>query len=376
VHTTSEMHTSVSYDNRFFLKVYRKVDKGLNPDVEITRYLSEEIHYPHTTKYAGGIEWNLGSSFFQLAMMEMLEENHGDGHRYMLERIANYIERILARDRKVLSSYPKLGSLTRPVAFEELSDELKEFVGSNAAEMARLMGERTAEVHLTLARNIAREFAPEEFSLHYQRSLFSSFTSLVRETWQNIEKKNGELPAHLQDEIKTFGSKRETILTQLKRIYSKKFDVQKIRIHGNFGLSHILLTGKDIILHDFGGTPTKAYSERRLKRSPLRDVVAMIHSFYSVAYEGFLSTTHAQNEQIKSLLPFADFWAHYMANFFMRAYLEKVKSQNFIPDSEEDFEVMLETFQLENSLHFFNQELNHHPQKAVIPLRIIQAILE
>ena len=375
IHTTSDMHTSISYDNRFFLKVYRKVDKGVNPDVEITQYLSEELRYPHSTTYVGGIEWRLGTSFYQLAMLEMLEENHGDGHLYMQERINNYIERILARDRSVLTAYPRLGSLLHPVAFEELSSDLQEFVGANAADMARLMGERTAEVHIALASGFNKDFAPEEFSLHYQRSLFSSFTSLVRETWQTIGKLNSEVPEELKTEIQSLSGEREKILALLKRIYSKKLDVQKIRVHGNFGLSHILLTGKDIMLHDFGGNPTKAFSERRLKRSCLRDVAAMIRSFYYVAYEGFLTTTHVQNEQIPEILPFADFWAHYITGFFMRAYLEKIKGHNFIPDSQEDFEVMLQTYLLENSLYHLNLELNQQPKRAIIPLHILRTVI-
>jgi maltose alpha-D-glucosyltransferase/alpha-amylase len=375
VHTTSEMHTSISYDNKFFLKIYRRVDKGLNPDVEITRYLSEEKAYPNTTKYMGDFEWRLGNTFVQLGMVEMLEENHGDGHRYMLERIANYIERILARDRTALAAYPMLGTLIHPIAFDELSDELREFVGSNAAELARLIGERTAEVHLALANDISKEFAPEEFSLHYQRSLFSSFTSLVRETWQTISRKSHTLPEPVQADVQDLSRKREMILNLLKRIYRKKLDVQKIRTHGNYGLTHILLTGKDIIIHDFGGNPAKAYSERRLKRSPMRDVAAMIRSFYYVAYEGFLSTSHVQNGEIEDLLPFAEFWAHYMSNFFMKAYLDKVKGHNFLPDTQEDFEVLLQTFLLENSLYYLNLELEQNPRRAVIPLRIIQSIV-
>jgi maltose alpha-D-glucosyltransferase/alpha-amylase len=119
-----------------------------------------------------------------------------------------------------------------------------------------------------------------------------------------------------------------------------------------------------------------AYSERRLKRSPLRDVAAMIRSFYNVAYEGFLNTTHVQTEEISELLPFADFWAHYMSHFFLKAYMEKVKDGQFIPSEKEDFEVLIQTFVLENALHYFNLELARQPERALIPLRIIQTILE
>jgi maltose alpha-D-glucosyltransferase/alpha-amylase len=374
VHATSEMHTAITYNNQFFLKMYRKVDIGIHPDVELTRFLTDTK--VHTTKYAGDIEWRLNSGNFHLGMLERLEENHGDGHHYMLERIANFIERIQARDRVTTSAYAKKGSLTTPVSFEELEDNIKEFIGGNAADLARLAGLRLAQIHKALANGIEKEFLPEEFSLHYQRSLFSSMTSLVREMGQVIDKKGKSLPPEISDDVKALNNKKEVLLNTFRRIYSKKFDVLKIRTHGNLGLSHILLTGKDIVLHDFGGNPLKPYSERRLKRSPLLDVAAMIRSFYYVAYEGFLSSAQMQTEEQTTLLPFADFWAHYMSSFFMKAYLEEINGSAFIPDNVKDFEVLIQTFLLENALHWFNYEVTHRPQRAVIPLRIIQTIVE
>ncbi len=90
---TSEMHTAIAYDNQYFLKLYRKVDKGAHPDVEITRFLTKAN--VHISKYSGTIEWHLNNSTYVLGMLEKLEENHGDGHHFMLERLANFIERIL-----------------------------------------------------------------------------------------------------------------------------------------------------------------------------------------------------------------------------------------------------------------------------------------
>jgi maltose alpha-D-glucosyltransferase/alpha-amylase len=374
VFATTEMHTAITYDNQFLLKIYRKVDKGVHPDVEITRYLTGTDAY--VSKYAGTIEWQLQDSVFILAMLEKQEENHGNGHQYMLERLANYMERILARNRPVIAAYPKKGTLTKPVSFEELEFELKEFVGGNAAEMARLAGKRLAEVHKALAANMEKEFLPEEFSLHYQRSLFSGMSSVVREMGQAIEKNIDNLPPEITEDVKVLGNKKQQLLTTLRRVYTKKFDVLKIRIHGNFGLSHILLTGRDIVLHDFGGNPLKPYSERRLKRSPLRDVSAMIRSFYYVAYEEFLSSSQVQQGEQNSLLSFADFWVHYMSGFFMRAYLDEIKGSGFIPEDQADFEVLIQTYLLENALHWFNYEVAHRPQRAVIPLRIIQTIIE
>jgi maltose alpha-D-glucosyltransferase / alpha-amylase len=200
-------------------------------------------------------------------------------------------------------------------------------------------------------------------------------TSLVREMGQIVEKKIDQVPDTIRQEVKAIAEKREALLNTLKKIYSKKFDIKKIRTHGNLGLSHILLTGRDLVIHDFGGNPLKPFSERRLKRSPLRDAAAMIRSFYYVAYEGFLTSAHMQNEEQQELLPFADFWAHYMSNFFMKAYLDEAADVGFVPEQKEDFEIIIESFLLENALHWFNYELAHRPERVVIPLRIIQTIV-
>ncbi|RPD47341.1 maltose alpha-D-glucosyltransferase [Paracnuella aquatica] len=374
VHTTSELHTAIIYNNRYFLKVYRRVDRGMHPDVEITRFLT--THAPNlTTKYAGSMVWHLGQTEFYLGMLEHLEENHGDGHRYMLERIANLIERILARDRSMLAAYPQLGTLSDPVGFDELPENIKEFLGTNASDVARNVGYGLGNIHKTLASSTEPSFVPEEFSLHYQRSLFSSMTSLVRETVQAIQKSTG-LPADLQAEVEALAGQREELLERLRRIYSKKFDVAKIRIHGNLGLSHILLTGKDLVIHDFGGNPMRPYSERILKRSPLRDVATMIRSFYYVAYEGFLTSSHIPVEEQSSLLAFADFWTHYMSNFLLKAYITETTGSGFFPEEKAEFDILIQTFLLENALQWFNFEMAHRPERVIIPLRIIQSIMK
>jgi maltose alpha-D-glucosyltransferase / alpha-amylase len=340
----------------------------------LTKYLSAQQE-GLTTRYAGSVEWHLGSYTYNLAMLEKLEENHGDGYHYMRDRIANYIERILARDRKVVSSYAREGSWTDPVSFESLDEERKEFIGSNAADVARLAGVKLAKIHKALAESTAPGFASEEFSLHYQRSLFSSMTSLVRETMQHIQKHRGRSPQYLHKDLDDLVAQREYLLSTLKKIYGKKYDVLKTRIHGNISLRSILLTGKDLLIHNFGGKPDRPFSEWRLKRSPLRDVAGMIYSFYYVASEGFIHSSQVLPEEQQSMMPFADLWAHYMSSFFLEAYQREANGIAFIPGSKEDYAVVLNSFVLEHALQGLNHELVHSPEKAAIPLRIIGTVM-
>jgi maltose alpha-D-glucosyltransferase/alpha-amylase len=376
MHQGTQLNTSVTFDNKVFLKVYRKVDPGVNPDAEISRYLSDDAGFKNTPPFLGVLEWKMERETVVLAMAEAMVENHGDGRSFMLERINNYIERILARDRNVTFNYPRLGSLIHPVSHESLPEELREFLGGSAADQARLMGSRTAELHRALANGNEKDFRPEEFSLHYQRSLFSAMQSLVRETYQSLSRKIDSLPADLQPAARELAGRKNEMLERLKRIYTKKFDVVKTRIHGFYGLDEILLTGKDVMIHNFNGNPLRSFSERRLKRSPLRDIAAMVRSFYYVAYEGFFMNTQVRKEELQELLPLADFWAFYMSSFFIKSYCDHLGENNFIPKDPEDMEIIMQTYILEHALHYLNYELNYRPDRTMVPLNLIESVFK
>jgi maltose alpha-D-glucosyltransferase/alpha-amylase len=217
------------------------------------------------------------------------------------------------------------------------------------------------------------DFKPEEFSLHYQRSLFAGLQSLVRATFQNLERNLSTLSAEVRQPAEEILGKKEDVLSILKTIYTKKFDTTKIRIHGNYHLRKVLFTGKDIAILDFGGDPTRSYSERRLKRSPLRDVAGMIRSFHYAAYEGFLLK---QKDEINKLLPFAELWTHYVSGYFVHAYLQTVDGSTFIPKEKNDLNVILQTYLLEKAVYSLNYELDNRQDLVIIPVRLIQTILK
>jgi maltose alpha-D-glucosyltransferase/alpha-amylase len=295
----------------------------------------------------------------------------------MKERIHNYMERILARNIEDIYPNELLGELHQPLGWDELPEELQILLGSRAAEQATRIGDRTASLHLALLSLAqSKDFQPEEFSLHYQRSLFSSMQSRVRETYQNLHKKFEVLPLPTRLEAEKILHEKEQILSLLKRIYSKKLDVLRIRIHSTYGLNKILFTGKDLVIQDFGGDPLRSFSERRIKRSPLRDVADMICSFYYVAYEGFFSSKQVPKENIIKLLPFAEQWAHYMSGFFLRSYFEKVGDTDFVPDDAADFKVLMQTLLLERAIRHLNNDLKNRPEWALVPMHIVESILK
>jgi maltose alpha-D-glucosyltransferase / alpha-amylase len=368
-------HTAVTYDNHFFLKIYRKVEMGINPDQELCYYLSQQ-KFVYTPECLGEIEWKFRRGNCTIGTMQRLVENHGDGYGYMKDRINNYIERIVARKGE-LEKIEWKGSLLEPASFENLSTELQDLLGARASDQSRLFGARVGELHLTLQKaTTLKDFSPEHFSLHYQRSLFSAAAALVRESYNSMQQHKKSVPENEQTAIENLLGRKNEMLGLFKKIYRKKFDVVKTRIHGSLGLGQLLLTGKDVAIHDFEGYATRSYSETRLKRSPLLDVASMIRSYYYAGYEAFLSSPHFKNGELKNLLQYSDLWIHYMGGFFLKAWLAKVKETNIIPSSPEDLRLMLQHYLLEKALLALNYEISNRPEKVIIPLAMVRDILD
>ncbi|WP_276133158.1 maltose alpha-D-glucosyltransferase [Polluticoccus soli] len=373
--SAEQSNNSIIYDNRFFLKIYRRVDYVINPDLEIIKFLTEQTQFKHVPALIGSIEWKFSKGTIVLGLMQEVIENNSDAWAYMLDRLNHFTEKILSKHIPENSFLPPGGNLTDPISYDHIPEQMKELLEGPAAERARLLGVRTGQMHLALASGTDPDFKPELFSLHYQRSLFSSFQSLVRSTFQSASRSLKRLPDNVRKETEAVMGMKEDILAELKKIYRKKLDAVKIRIHGDYHLGQVLFTGKDFVILDFEGEPARSYSERRLKRSPLRDVAGMIRSFHYAAYGGLFLNDQMRKEDIDKLTPYVEQWYYYMSGFFMQAYLETVKGSSFIPEDKEDLDVMLQTYLLEKAIYELNYELNNRPDWVIIPLRGIKALM-
>ena len=199
---------------------------GINPEVEITKFLNEQTNFRNVPTLHGTISWKYPKDSIVLGLMQTLLEYHGNGRTYMLDRLNNYHDRIVARE-----THPAIemrGTLTDPLGYESYPEDLKEFIGGTVSEGIRLIGMRTGEMHKALAsRSDITPFAPEDFSLHYQRSLFAGLQSLVRGAFNN-HKSNRELLAEgVREEVQSVLERKDEVLKTLKKIYQKKLDVCK-----------------------------------------------------------------------------------------------------------------------------------------------------
>jgi maltose alpha-D-glucosyltransferase / alpha-amylase len=372
-----QSNSALTYGNQFFLKLYRRLDEGVNPDLEMSRFLTENTDFRRIPLFAGALEYRTkNNESLPVGMLQSYLANEGDGWSFTLDAVGRFLDRVLSKGAEMLNAPPQSLSMFE-VDTSQLPPELNELVAGFYLEMVRLLGHRTGEMHLALASTGTEpNFAPEPFSMLYQRAVYQSMRNNIRRVLPLLEKNLSKLEGDIAAEAKALFEAEHDLLDCQKRILVKKISATKIRIHGDYHLGQVLFTGKDFAIIDFEGEPTRAASERRLKRSPFRDVAGMIRSFHYAAYSALLQHGNVRQEEIPALEQWIEPWYQIVSGSFLDEYLKTVGRAAFIPAVREEREILLQTLLLDKAIYELGYELNNRPAWAMIPIRGIKQILQ
>jgi maltose alpha-D-glucosyltransferase/alpha-amylase len=250
-------------------------------------------------------------------------------------------------------------------------------IGGVHPERTRLLGERTARMHFALAaEETDASFAPEPFTALHQRSMYQSMRGALRRTMTMLQRRVGALEGELRTLVLEVLAGEQDILARISRLIRHRIACSRIRTHGDFHLGQVLSTGKDFVIIDFEGEPTRSLSERKMKRCALRDVAGMMRSFHYAAHTALsMRQQTVRPEDVPVLEPWADHWATWISSTYLQSYLEAAHGAVFIPESREDTEALVEAFLLEKAVYEVGYELNNRPKWIGIPLRGIRQIL-
>ena len=363
--SAEQSNSSMLFDNKFFLKLYRKIEDGVNPDVEITRFLTEHTKFPNVPAFVGAIEYRRPKAEpTVVCLLQSAVTNEGDVWSLTLDAVGRYYERVLGRKADLQNEIAPPGAL------------LDELFGGVYPEKMKLLGQRTGELHLALASYPGDPaFRPEPFNAMAQRSVYQNMRASLRRAFILLEKKLCDLPATFRDEAKEVLSAEHEILAREKRLLDRRTNAAKIRIHGDYHLGQLLYTGKDFVILDFEGEPARPLSERKLKRSALRDVAGMMRSFQYAACSALWQPA-MRKEDVPFLERWADLWYRHMGSVFLQSYLKTTGSAIFIPHNSEDLQIMIEAYLLDKAVYEIGYELNNRPSWVVIPVRGIKHILK
>jgi maltose alpha-D-glucosyltransferase/alpha-amylase len=345
-------NTIVSVDDRLFLKGYRRIRVGENPEFEVGRFLTEVAHFAHCAQVAGAVEFVArDGSTRTLCLLQAHVSNQGDGWVYSL----GYLERHLEEVRTPLA--------------EALPGDVH---GGHLALMETL-GQRTAQLHLALAtRSGNAAFDPEPLTV---ADIVGLREQTLRELQGTLTHLQGALPrltgVALQDAKAVLAS--STALAQrIESAGMPEGEGVKTRIHGDYHLGQVLVTRNDFTIVDFEGEPGRSFEERRAKQSSLRDVAGMLRSFDYARASAVRNAARTPDEEAALAAP-AQAWAGATRETFLRSYRDTVAGT---PLAVSDHALsLLALLELQKALYELRYEIDNRPDWVYIPLAGILALL-
>ncbi len=391
--SAEQSNTSILYDQKLILKLFRRLQPGENPDVEIGRFLTEVAHFPRIAPFLGEIRGrNNNGEQTTLAMLQGLVENEGDGWEFTLDELARYYESV-----STLALPPDTGAppsfLTELPSSGEPSSaipaEAREHAGLSL-DAAALLGRRTAELHLALATPTDNPaFTPEPFTPDALAADVTRIRAQITGALDALKRAFNTLP----DELTTDSA--ALILSRRAQLFARAHAIaeippaeagMRIRIHGDYHLGQLLRSRNDYVILDFEGEPARPLAQRRAKQSPLKDVAGMVRSFSYAAYSALDRFAQRNPSAARSLEPWAQLWQNAASTAFLDAWRATMAAAEPTPARNPSAahltpqplqaQRLLNAYLLEKALYELLYELNNRPAWVRIPLAGILSLRE
>jgi maltose alpha-D-glucosyltransferase / alpha-amylase len=366
--SAEQSNTSIVYDDRLILKLFRRQQTGPNPDCEIGRYLTERVHFDGIPPFAGVIDYvPVNGEPQTLAMLQGFVPNQGDGWTLALEELSQYYERCATAPWPEGESRVASEDLM-DLARQEPSPLAREYVGIGL-DSAAMLGKRTAQLHLALSSPTDDpSFASELLSDDEVQGLLAGLRKDASRVLDLLKDSVAGLPDDFIDLAGLALGRRGQILNSFTLAAQDGTLGQRTRIHGDYHLGQVLQVKTDYVILDFEGEPARPLAERRAKHSPMKDVACMVRSLSYAAYSGLIAHTARRPEDWKTLESWARLWERSMSAEFLRAYRNSALNAPFLPSSNDGFRKLLAIFLLDKALYELSYELNNRPAWVRIPL--------
>lgn len=370
-------NTCIFFGDRFMMKIYRRLEVGPNPEYEILQWLTVE-GFGNSPQLAGHIEYHSRTAEpVTVAILESYVAHQANGWNYTLDNLSLFFERALAAEDD-----PRLGQVKsgRPLdlAIEQAPPIVSELIGS-FQEMARLLGQRTGELHVALSRKVEDPaFAPEPFTDFYRQGLYHGMLGHAARCFDQVRSSLSVLEGEAQREAQQLLDQEQELRTRLKPLRDRRMSTVRTRIHGDLHLGQALFTGKDFVFIDFEGDPRRSIGERRIKYSPLRDVAGMLRSFHYAAHAALYGQVPGilpQRESAAQLRKWADFWYRWVGAAFLQGYFKLPEISSLLTINGEELRILLDVYLIERGLIEVFSDLQNRPEWSRIPIAGILEIL-
>ncbi|MEO8310080.1 MAG: maltose alpha-D-glucosyltransferase [Caldimonas sp.] len=348
---TASSNTIVTFDETLFLKGYRRVRPGINPELEMGRFLTDVARFAHCVPVLGALEHvDASGRTMTLALVQRFVANQGDAWEYTL----NYLDRFCEALRTAADPAEPTGDTH----------------GGFLALMTTL-GQCIAGLHLALARQSGDPaFDPEPLAASDLAALQQRAREEAAATFALLKKRTPKLPAASRADANAVLAAQAGLESRLALAGNAPVGGLKTRFHGDLHLGQVLVTGNDFVIIDFEGEPARSFDERRAKSSPLRDVAGMLRSF-DYARWSVLRRSANSAEEMQRFAPELHAWHAATREAFLAGYARTLAPT--VPASGVD-PGLLALFEIEKALYELRYELNNRVDWVPVPLQGILAL--
>jgi maltose alpha-D-glucosyltransferase/alpha-amylase len=346
-----QSNSSVILGDRLILKAYRRLQEGINPELEMGRFLTEMSPFAQVAPVAGYVEYQAADgSVATLALLQAFVANQGDGWSYTID----FLERYLEDQRAEPGEAPKLQEEAGQAIYMTLISQL---------------GARTAELHQALSRQTGDAwFDPEPVATAELEQWVTRVHAEAAQTLEKIAHQQAILPEILQADIDRLLMLREQMLAEITALVPRDLQTIKMRYHGDYHLGQVLVVQNDFVIIDFEGEPMRSLAERRGKHSPLKDVAGMLRSFSYAAYAALKRVTAEQPDDWAIYEPHARKWEQQVGRLFLKGYEAAALGAPHNPGTP-GTRPLLKLFLLEKAFYELRYELDSRPDWVLIPLK-------
>ncbi len=354
VHVQSMSSNSVVLvGERLFVKTYRRVREGVNPELEMGRFLTDVAGFAHCVAVAGHVEHRRADgTVATLALLQAFAPNQGDVWTRTVETLARHLE------------------ACRTLAPQEAAPGIEGFL-----TLVATLGVRTAQLHAALARPTGdTAFDPEPWRETDMQQWVQQVRDDALATMDLLSARRDQLAPQLQERAQQVFAAGPRLMQQVERCAMLRLSALKTRAHGDYHLGQVLIADNDFVIIDFEGEPTRPLAERRRKHLALRDVAGMLRSF-DYARHAALQSAAAGDGAVDRLQAPAAEWLRATRAAFVDAYRDEGVRAGLFGDRAA-FDALapaLELAELEKLLYELRYELNHRPDWAGVPLQAVAA---
>jgi maltose alpha-D-glucosyltransferase / alpha-amylase len=358
--STEQSNSSVFFEEYGMLKLYRRLQPGAHPEVEMSRFLVERAGFANTPPLLATLEIALdgesGAEEHALGVLFGFIRNQGDGWTQALNYLTRYLD-------DALSTGEDPSNLADPDVFFLM--------------LARQLGIRTAEMHRALAEHASDDpdFAPEPISREDIAEWRDALAAAAAHMLSGLERGRSSLPAATQDLADRVLERRDALFERIPRLIPDKLEARKTRYHGDFHLGQVIVVQNDFFIIDFEGEPARPVAARRRKGPPLRDVAGMIRSFDYAAVAAVRQLAEARPAAEPRMTELAEAWRQRAVDGFRAAYRKTMRGCAAYPASKKQAREMTAFFMLEKAVYEVSYELANRPGWVDIPLKGILGIL-